>query len=41
MLVLDVDFDLNCKWYEIDEIKDLISDYLEDEEADYELINYE
>lgn len=36
-----VDFDLNCKWYEIDEIKGLISDYLEDEEADYEVINYE
>lgn len=36
-----VDFDLNCKWYEIDEIKSLISDYLEDVEADYEVINYE
>lgn len=36
-----VDFDLNCKWYEFDEVKDLISDYLEDEEADYEVINYE
>ncbi|UZQ30946.1 MAG: hypothetical protein OHM56_05460 [Spiroplasma phoeniceum] len=36
-----VDFDLNYNWYEIDEIKGLISDYLEDEEADYEVINYE
>lgn len=38
---LPVDFDLNLKWYEIDEVKGLISDYLEDEEADYEVINYE
>ncbi|WP_338990859.1 hypothetical protein [Spiroplasma endosymbiont of Seladonia tumulorum] len=39
-LSLPVDFDLNLKWYEIHEIKSLISDYLEDEEADYEVINY-
>ncbi|WP_425380031.1 hypothetical protein [Spiroplasma endosymbiont of Stenodema calcarata] len=38
---LPTDFDLNLKWYEIDEVKGLISDYLEDEEADYEVINYE
>ncbi len=38
---LPTNFDLNCKWYEIDEVKGLISDYLEDEEADYEVINYE
>jgi hypothetical protein len=38
---LSTDFDLNLKWYEIDEVKGLISDYLEDEEADYEVINYE
>lgn len=38
---LPIDFNLNCKWYEIDEVKGLISDYLEDEEADYEVINYE
>ncbi|WP_338954934.1 hypothetical protein [Spiroplasma endosymbiont of Polydrusus cervinus] len=35
------DFDLNLKWYEIDEVKDLISGYLEYEEAEYEVINYE
>ncbi|WP_338989801.1 hypothetical protein [Spiroplasma endosymbiont of Seladonia tumulorum] len=38
---LPTDFDLNLKWYEIYEVKGLISDYLEDEEADYEVINYE
>ncbi|WP_338963753.1 MULTISPECIES: hypothetical protein [unclassified Spiroplasma] len=38
---LPIDFDLNLKWYEIDEVKGLINDYLEDEEADYEVINYE
>ncbi|WP_425379115.1 hypothetical protein [Spiroplasma endosymbiont of Polydrusus pterygomalis] len=38
---LPKDFDLNLKWYEIDEVKSLIDDYLEDEEADYEVINYE
>ncbi|WP_425379944.1 hypothetical protein [Spiroplasma endosymbiont of Stenodema calcarata] len=38
---LPVDFDLTLKWYEIDEVKGLISDYLEDEEIDYEVINYE
>ncbi len=38
---LPIDFELNLKWYEIDEVKGLISDYLEDEEADYEVINYE
>ncbi|MFJ1522805.1 hypothetical protein [Spiroplasma sp. ald] len=38
---LPVDFNLNLKWYEIDEVKGLISDYLEDEEANYEVINYE
>ncbi len=26
---LPTDFDLNCKWYEINEVKGLISDYLE------------
>ena len=38
---LITDFDLNLKWYEIDEVKGLISDYLEDKEEDYEVINYE
>ncbi|WP_338955947.1 hypothetical protein [Spiroplasma endosymbiont of Polydrusus cervinus] len=40
-ILLSTDFDLNLKWYEIDEVKGLIDDYLEDEEADYEVINYE
>ncbi|RUP77179.1 hypothetical protein D6D54_04415 [Spiroplasma poulsonii] len=40
-VLLPTNFDLNFKWYEIDEIKGLIDDYLEDEEADYEVINYE
>ncbi|WP_338955038.1 hypothetical protein [Spiroplasma endosymbiont of Polydrusus cervinus] len=40
-VLLSTDFDLNLKWYEIDEVKGLIDDYLEDEEADCEVINYE
>ncbi len=36
-----VDFDLNWNWYKIDKVKGLIEDYLEYEEADYGVINYE
>ncbi|UZQ29285.1 MAG: hypothetical protein OHM56_08795 [Spiroplasma phoeniceum] len=38
---LPIDFNLNCKWYEIDEVKGLIDDYLEGKEVDCEVINYE
>ncbi|KAF0849940.1 MAG: hypothetical protein EIB84_02690 [Spiroplasma poulsonii] len=40
-VLLPINFDLNLKRYQINEVKGLISDYLEDEEADYEVINYE